>query len=57
MIEIPPLPSDIRWLALFAVEDIQKKLTALQELLALSEDEEAAESTMQINKEQDNERV
>jgi hypothetical protein len=57
MIEIPPLPSDIRWLALFAVDDIQKKLTALQELLALSEDEEAAESTIQINKEQDDERV
>ena len=51
MIEIPPLSSDIRWLALFAVEDIQKKLTALQELLALSEDEEAAEVTIQINKE------
>jgi hypothetical protein len=57
MIEIPPLSSDIRWLALFAVEDIQKKLTALQELLALSEDEEAAEATIQINKEQDNESV
>jgi len=40
MIEIPPLPSDVRWLALFAVEDIQKRLNALQELLALSEEEE-----------------
>jgi hypothetical protein len=40
MVEIPPLPSDVRWLALFAVQDIKARLEKLEEMLIHDEDED-----------------
>ena len=40
MTEMPPLPSDIRELVLFMVQDIQTRLNKIEELLCLSEEEE-----------------
>jgi hypothetical protein len=40
MVEIPPLPSDVRWLALFLVQDIQARLNKLEEMLIHDEDED-----------------
>lgn len=40
MTEMPPLPSDIRELVLFMVQDIQEKLNKVEEMLCLSEEEE-----------------
>lgn len=40
MVEIPPLPSDVRWLVLFAVQDIQARLNKLEEMLIHDEDED-----------------
>jgi uncharacterized protein YfkK (UPF0435 family) len=37
---MPPLPSDIRELVLFMVQDIQEKLNKVEEMLCLSEEEE-----------------
>jgi hypothetical protein len=37
---MPPLPSDIRELVLFMVQDIQTRLNKIEELLCLSEEEE-----------------
>ena len=40
MTNMPPLPSDIRELVLFMVQDIQEKLNKVEELLCLSDEEE-----------------
>lgn len=40
MINMPPLPSDIRELVLFMVQDIQEKLNRVEEMLCLSDEEE-----------------
>jgi hypothetical protein len=40
MSDMPPLPSDIRELVLFAVQDIQARLNKVEEMLCLSEEEE-----------------
>ena len=40
MTNMPPLPSDIRELVLFMVQDVQEKLNKIEELLCLSEEEE-----------------
>jgi len=40
MTNMPPLPSDIRELVLFMVQDIQEKLNKVEEMLCLSEEEE-----------------
>lgn len=40
MTNMPPLPSDIRELVLFMVQDIQTRLNKIEELLCLSEEEE-----------------
>jgi uncharacterized protein YfkK (UPF0435 family) len=40
MTNMPPLPSDIRELVLFMVQDIQEKLNKVEEMLCLSDDEE-----------------
>jgi hypothetical protein len=40
MTEMPPLPSDIRELVLFMVQDVQEKLNKIEEMLCLSEEEE-----------------
>ena len=40
MTEMPPLPSDIRELVLFMVQDIQEKLNKVEEMLCLSDEEE-----------------
>jgi hypothetical protein len=37
---MPPLPSDIRELVLFMVQDVQEKLNKIEEMLCLSEEEE-----------------
>jgi hypothetical protein len=42
MSDMPPLPSDIRELVLFAIQDIQAKLNKVEELLCLSDEEEEA---------------
>jgi hypothetical protein len=39
MTNMPPLPSDIRELVLFMVQDIQARLNKVEELLCLSDDE------------------
>jgi len=44
MTEMPPLPSDIRELVLFMVQDVQEKLNKIEELLCLSEEEEENEN-------------
>jgi len=44
MIEMPPLPSDIRELVLFMVQDVQEKLNKIEELLCLSDEEEENEN-------------
>ena len=41
---MPPLPSDIRELVLFYVQDIQAKLNKIEELLCLSDEEEENEN-------------
>jgi hypothetical protein len=43
MTNMPPLPSDIRELVLFMVQDIQEKLNKVEEMLCLSEEEEENE--------------
>jgi len=40
MTNMPPLPSDIRELVLFMVQDIQTRLNKIEELLCLSDEEE-----------------
>ena len=40
MTEMPPLPSDIRELVLFMVQDVQEKLNKIEEMLCLSDEEE-----------------
>ena len=40
MTNMPPLPSDIRELVLFMVQDIQTRLNKVEEMLCLSEEEE-----------------
>lgn len=40
MTNMPPLPSDIRELVLFMVQDIQEKLSKVEEMLCLSDEEE-----------------
>ena len=40
MTNMPPLPSDIRELVLFMVQDIQTRLNKIEELLCLIEEEE-----------------
>jgi uncharacterized protein YfkK (UPF0435 family) len=40
MTNMPPLPSDIRELVLFMVQDIQEKLNKVEEMLCLSDEEE-----------------
>ena len=40
MTNMPPLPSDIRELVLFMVQDVQEKLNKVEEMLCLSEEEE-----------------
>ena len=40
MTNMPPLPSDIRELVLFMVQDVQEKLNKIEEMLCLSEEEE-----------------
>ncbi len=40
MTNMPPLPSDIRELVLFMVQDIQEKLYKVEEMLCLSDEEE-----------------
>ena len=40
MSDMPPLPSDIRELVLFMVQDIQEKLNKVEEMLCLSDEEE-----------------
>ena len=40
MTEMQPLPSDIRELVLFMVQDIQEKLNKVEEMLCLSDEEE-----------------
>ena len=40
MTKMPPLPSDIRELVLFMVQDIQEKLNKVEEMLCLSDEEE-----------------
>jgi hypothetical protein len=37
---MPPLPSDIRELVLFMVQDVQEKLNKVEEMLCLSDEEE-----------------
>jgi hypothetical protein len=41
---MPPLPSDIRELVLFMVQDVQEKLNKIEELLCLSDEEEENEN-------------
>jgi hypothetical protein len=41
---MPPLPSDIRELVLFMVQDIQEKLNKIEEMLCLSDEEEENEN-------------
>ena len=40
MNNMPPLPSDIRELVLFAIQDIQVRLNKVEEMLCLSDEEE-----------------
>jgi hypothetical protein len=40
MTNMPPLPSDIRELVLFMVQDVQEKLNKIEEMLCLSDEEE-----------------
>ena len=40
MTNMPPLPSDIRELVLFMVQDVQEKLNKVEEMLCLSDEEE-----------------
>jgi hypothetical protein len=40
MTNMPPLPSDIRELVLFMVQDIQTRLNKIEEMLCLSDEEE-----------------
>lgn len=40
---MPPLPGDLRELVLFYVQDVQKILVRIEELLCLSEEEEKNE--------------
>jgi len=40
MTNMPPLPSDIRELVLFMVQDVQARLNKVEEMLCLSEEEE-----------------
>jgi len=44
MTNMPPLPSDIRELVLFMVQDIQEKLNKIEEMLCLSDEEEENEN-------------
>jgi len=37
---MPPLPGDIRELVLFQVQDVMKRLMAIEEALCLSDEEE-----------------
>ena len=39
MTNMPPLPSDIRELVLFMVQDIREKLNKVEEMLCLSDEE------------------
>jgi len=40
MTNMPPLPSDIRELVLFMVQDVQARINKGEEMLCLSEEEE-----------------
>jgi hypothetical protein len=44
MTNMPPLPSDIRELVLFMVQDVQEKLNKIEEMLCLSDEEEENEN-------------
>jgi hypothetical protein len=41
---MPSLPSDIRELVLFMVQDVQEKLNKIEEMLCLSDEEEENEN-------------
>lgn len=43
MNEMPPLPGDIREIVLFTIQDIQARISKLEELLCLNEEEEENE--------------
>jgi hypothetical protein len=40
---MPPLPSDLREIVLFPIQDIQERLNKLEEMLCLSDEEEENE--------------
>jgi hypothetical protein len=40
---MPPLPSDIRELVLFTIQDVQARLNMVEQMLCLSEEEEENE--------------
>ena len=40
---MPPLPSDLRVIVLFGIQDIQERLNKLEEMLCLSDEEEENE--------------
>ena len=44
MTNMPSLPSDIRELVLFMVQDVQEKLNKIEEMLCLSDEEEENEN-------------
>ena len=44
MTNMPSLPSDIRELVLFMVQDVQEKLNKIEEMLCLSDEEEENET-------------
>lgn len=44
MNNMPPLPSDIREIVLFYIQDIQKRINKVEELLCLSDEEEENEN-------------
>ena len=41
---MPPLPSDLRELVLFGIQDIQERLDKLEQMLCLSDEEEENEN-------------
>lgn len=44
MNNMPPLPSDIREIVLFYIQDIQERINKVEELLCLSDEEEENEN-------------
>ena len=43
MKNMPPLPSDMREIILFYIQDIQERVNKVEELLCLSDEEESNE--------------